>query len=157
VARKVKKVLFIRSSTDWPAIEQRERGIRQAFDDARRKINCETIEAASESFEDVQDAVKQYLAHSTPDAIVGATDPMGIAAMRICEELGFNIPRDIKVAGFNGFRAWKLAKPTLTTVVSPAYEMGRRAGEVLLERLNTGHFERKNIVFPTELVVGDST
>jgi LacI family transcriptional regulator len=157
VARKVKKVLFVRSSTDWPAIEQRERGLRRAFDEAGRKINCETIEAISENFDDVQDAVKQYLAHSKVDAIVGATDPMGIAAMRVCETLDFNVPRDIKVAGFNGFLAWKLATPTLTTVLSPAYEMGRRAGEVLLERLNTGQFERKNIVFPTQLLVGDST
>jgi len=157
VSRKVEKVLFIRSVSDWPAIEQRECGLRRAFDEASRSINCETIKAASESFEDVQAAVKQYLAHSTPDVIVGATDPMGIAAMRMCEHQGFNVPRDIKVAGFNGFRAWKLATPTLTTVVSPAYEMGRRAGEVLLKRLNTGQFERKNIVFPTQLVVGDST
>jgi LacI family transcriptional regulator len=157
VARKVKKVLFVRPGSDWPAIEQRERGLRLAFDEASRSIYCETIEAASESFEDVQDAVKQYLAHSTVDAIVGATDSIGIAAMRMCEELGFSIPRDIKVAGFNGFLAWKLATPTLTTVASPAYEMGRRAGEALLERLNTGQFQRKNIVFPTQLLVGQST
>lgn len=157
VARKVKKVLFVRSSTDWPAIEQRELGLRSTFDEASRKIECETIESTTESFEDVQSAVRQYLENSTPDAIVGATDPMGIAAMRVCEDLGFNVPRDVKVAGFNGFLARKFATPTLTTVVSPAYEMGRRAGEVLLERLNNGKFERKNIVFPTELLVGDST
>ncbi len=157
VARKVKKVLFIRPNTDWPAVEQRERGLRLAFDEASRKVDCETIKSVTESFDDVQDAVRQYLAHSKPDAIVGATDPMGIAAMRMCEDQGFNVPRNVKVAGFNGFQAWKLATPTLTTVLSPAYEMGRRAGEVLLERLNTGQFERKNIVFPTQLVVGDST
>ena len=155
--RKVKKVLFVRSGSDWPAIEQRELGLRRAFDEASRSIDCETIKSNSESFEDVQDVVKQYLEHSKADAIVGATDPMGIAAMRICEDMGFNVPRDIKIAGFNGFLAWKLVTPTLTTVVSPAYEMGRRAGEVLLERLNTGKFERKNIVFPTQLLVGDST
>ena len=157
VTRKVKKVLFVRPGSDWPAIEQRERGLRLAFDESRRSIFCETIEAASESFEDVQDAVKQYLTHSTVDAIVGATDTMGIAAMRMCEHMGFKVPRDIKVAGFNGFLTWKLATPTLTTVASPAYEMGRRAGEALLERLNTGQFQRKNIVFPTQLLVGEST
>ena len=157
VARKVKKVLFVRSSTDWPAIEQRERGLRSAFDEASRIVECETIESATESFEDVQSAVKQYLAHTKVDAIVGATDPMGIAAMRVCEDRGINVPSDIKVAGFNGFLARKLATPTLTTVMSPAYDMGRRAGEVLLERLDSGQFERKNIVFPTELLVGNST
>ena len=157
VARKVKKVLFVRSSTDWPAIEQRELGLRLAFDEASRKVECETIQSVSERFEDVQDIVRQYLKHSKPDAIVGATDPMGIAAMRVCESLGFNVPRDIKVAGFNGFLARKLATPTLTTVASPAYEMGRRAGDVLLERLETGRFERKTMVFPTQLLVGDST
>ncbi len=157
VAHKVKKAVFFRPKTDWPAIEQRERGLRLALNEARRKVEFETIIAISESFEDVQDTVNQYLAHSTTDAIVGATDPMAIAAMRSCEERGFNVPRDIKVAGFNGFLARKFATPTLTTVASPAYEMGRRAGDVLLERLRTGRFERKTIVFPTRLLVGDST
>ncbi len=157
VTRKVKKVLFIRSTTDWPAIEQREIGLRKAFDEANRKIDCETVKSISVEFEDVQAMVKQYLAHSTPDAIVAATDAMAIAVMRMCEDLGFKVPSGIMVAGFNGFSERKFATPTLTTVASQAYEMGRRAGEVLLERLSTGRFDRKNIVFPTELLLGDST
>ncbi len=157
VSRKVKKVLFIRSSTDWPAIEQRELGLRNAFDEASRKIDCVTLESISEEFEDVQKTVKQYLAQSTPDAIVAGTDSMAIAAMRMCEDLGIKVPSGIMVAGFNGFSERKFATPTLTTVASQAYEMGRRAGEVLLERLSTGRFDRKNIIFPTELLLGDST
>jgi len=35
------------------------------------------------------------------------------------------------IAGFNGFDVWRYTSPTITTVVSPAYEMGRQAGELL--------------------------
>jgi len=153
----VKKVLFIRSSTDWPAIEQRELGLRMAFGEASRHVECETLASTSENFEDVQETVKQYLEHSMPDAIVAATDAMAIAAMRMCEQLDFKVPSGILVAGFNGFSERQFAAPLLTTVTSQAFEMGVRAGEVLLERLSTGRFERKNIVFPTQLLIGDST
>jgi LacI family transcriptional regulator len=157
VKRKVKKVLFIRSITDWPAIEQRELGLRLAFHEESRRIEFETLASPSENFVDVQETVKKYLAHSTPDVIVGATDAIAIAAMRMSEHLGFKVPSGILIAGFNGFSLRQFATPLLTTVTSQAYEMGCRAGEVLLERLSTGRFERKNIVFPTQLLIGDST
>jgi len=157
VKQKVKKVMFVRPVTDWPAIEQRERGLRAALDESRRRVTCETIESDSEGFQDVKAAVKQYIEHSRPDAIVAATDSMGIAAMRMCEEKGLSAPGDIRVAGFNGFSAWQYATPALTTVISPAYDMGRCAGEVLLGRLQDGRFNRKSIVLPTQLLVGEST
>ena len=41
--------------------------------------------------------------------------------------------------------------------MSPAYEMGRHAGIVLLQRLREGHFEKRNVVFPVTLSAGEST
>jgi DNA-binding LacI/PurR family transcriptional regulator len=153
----VKRVVFILSSTDWSAIEQRELGLRRAFEDAICRIECITLQSPSENFEDVQEIVTHYLTHSTPDAIVAGTDAMAIAAMRKCEQLGFKVPNNILLAGFNGFSERQFATPLLTTVASQAYEMGRRTGDVLLERLSTGRFERKNIIFPTQLIISDST
>jgi LacI family transcriptional regulator len=61
------------------------------------------------------------------------------------------------IAGFNGFDAWRYTTPTLTTVVSPAYGLGRYAGELLIGRLQTGAFPKRSFVLPVQLQIGEST
>ena len=155
--KKVKKIVFIRPAADWSAVEQREIGLRTAVEGNGEDVTCETIISMSESYLEVKKVVSSYMEKYKPDAIVAATDAMGVAAMHACEELGFKVPKDIKVAGFNGFEAWQYTKPLMTTVVSPAFEMGRIAGETLLASLSDGEPKQKDIVFSTQLRVSNST
>jgi LacI family transcriptional regulator len=101
--------------------------------------------------------VRDYLGRRTPDAIVAATDSMAAAALKACELTGLKVPKDLVMAGFNGFDVWRYTSPTMTTVVSPAYEMGRLAGELLIQRLKTGSFSKRSVVLPVRLQVGEST
>jgi DNA-binding LacI/PurR family transcriptional regulator len=155
--KKAKNIVFIRPVTDWSAVEQREIGLRTAVEGNGEDVTCETIISISESYLEVKKVVSSYMERYAPDAIVAATDAMGVAAMHACEELGFKVPKDIKVAGFNGFEAWQYTKPLMTTVVSPAFEMGRIAGETLLASLSDGEPKQKDIVFSTQLRVSNST
>jgi DNA-binding LacI/PurR family transcriptional regulator len=155
---KVRSVIFVRPALDWCAIEQRERGLRNILGQAGVAIDFRTLSAASERFDDVQRIVTDCLAKGAPpDAIVGATDSMAVAALKSCELAGRRVPRDIIVAGFNGFDVWRVTTPTLTTVVSPAYEMGRHAGELLIGRIQNGEFARRRVVLPVRLQIGEST
>jgi DNA-binding LacI/PurR family transcriptional regulator len=45
----------------------------------------------------------------------------------------------------------------MTTVVSPAYEIGRRGAEALAERLTSGAFETRDVVLPVSLQLERST
>jgi LacI family transcriptional regulator len=157
LTQRLRSVVFVRPALDWCAVEQREKGLRTVLTRAKRAIDVRTLVAASESFEDVQRTVRQYLAVRTPDAIVAATDSMAAAALKACEEAGLRVPRDLKVAGFNGFDVWRHTSPTLTTVVSPAYEMGRLAGELMVQKLASGTFPRRNFTLPVRLQIGEST
>jgi len=150
-------VIFVRPALDWCAVERRELGLRRALASATPAANVTTLIAPSESFEDVQQVVKDYLAKRTPDAIVAATDSMAAAALKACELTGLRVPRDLLLAGFNGFDVWRHTSPTITTVISPAFEMGRHAGELLIERLRTGAFSKRSTVLAVRLQVGEST
>lgn len=155
--KRVRSVLFVRPSLDWCAVEQREKGLRQVFANCSPAADVRTVMTRSERFDDVHDIVKRQLAKKMPDAIVAATDSMAAAVLKACEHNGLRVPKDLLVTGFNGFDVWGYTSPTLTTVVSPAYEMGRRAGEMLLERLKSGSFTRRSVVMPVRLQVGGST
>ena len=52
---------------------------------------------------------------------------------------------------------WRYTQPALTTVVSPAYELGQHAGKLLLERLKDGAFSTNKILLPVQLQVSGST
>jgi DNA-binding LacI/PurR family transcriptional regulator len=82
---------------------------------------------------------------------------MGVAALKACESMGVEVPKRLIVTGFNGFDLWRYTRPTLTTVMSPAYEMGRRAGNMLIQRLRDGRFAQRNVAFPVTLSLADST
>lgn len=153
----VRSIAFLRPKLDWCAVEQREKGIRQVLTAARSAITVTTVVAPSESFDDVQAVAAKLLAGKPPDAIVAATDSMAVAALKACEHKGLRVPQDLLVTGFNGFDAWRYTSPTLTTVVSPAYEMGRYAGELLVNRLRDSTFAKTSTVFPVTLQPGGST
>jgi len=155
--KRLRSVVFVRPALDWCALEQREKGLRSVLASAAAPIDVKTLIAPSERFDDVQRTVKDHLAKRTPDAIVAATDSMAVAVLKACELSGIRVPRDLMIAGFNGFDVWRYTSPTMTTVVSPAYEMGRLAGELLIQRLKTGSFAKRSVVLPVRLQAGEST
>lgn len=155
--RGARSILFVRPSLEWCAVEERERGLRAGLESDDSQAEVRTVIATSERFTDVHETVGRELARRMPDAIVAATDSMAAAALKACEHKGLKVPRHLLVAGFNGFDVCGFTSPTLTTVVSPAYEMGRLAGELLLERLKSGRFERRMVTMPVRLQVGEST
>ena len=81
---------------------------------------------------------------------------MAIAALKVLAEMKIRVPGQVRVTGYNAFEFFRYATPSLTTVRSPAYDMGRRAGELMLARLKDGYFSEPEVVFPVELVLGDS-
>jgi DNA-binding LacI/PurR family transcriptional regulator len=155
--KRLRSVLFVRPALSWCAVEQREKGLRSILATAAPAIEVKTVMAPTERFDDVRQVVRDQLAKRTPDAIVAATDSMAAAALKACELAGIRMPKDLMLAGFNGFDVWRYTSPTITTVISPAYELGRLAGELLIQRLKTGTFSKRSVVLPVRLQVGEST
>jgi DNA-binding LacI/PurR family transcriptional regulator len=157
ISKGVSSILFVKPTRNWVAIEQREKGLFAAIAEQRAKIQIEVIMAPSENFIDVLNVVKNRLSRDIPSAIAGGTDLIAAAAMKACEYCGISIPESILVTGFNGFDVWRYTTPSLTTIMSPAYELGRRAGEVLYARLSEGQFQENRIVLPVSMQLGAST
>lgn len=54
-------------------------------------------------------------------------------------------------------KSWSYSEPVLTTVRSPAYDIGARGGAVILDRLQYGRFPNREEIFPVSLQIGGST
>jgi DNA-binding LacI/PurR family transcriptional regulator len=68
-----------------------------------------------------------------------------------------DVPSQVMVTGFNGFSPRDVVEPLLTTVASPAYEIGIGAANAMLDRLATGAFAEPDILLPVQFLPGDST
>jgi LacI family transcriptional regulator len=139
----------------WPAVERREAGVSAAGAEAQariRRITCDEFDFAASVA-----ALSSALADDdTPDAIIGANDQIGIAAIRAAAGLGLDVPRDVMVTGFNAFSFRQFALPLITSVVSPAYRIGETVAAELLARLDAGEFQQRERVLPVRDAPGAS-
>jgi LacI family transcriptional regulator len=155
--KKLRSICFVRPVLEWSALELREKGLRFALERGSPGVEVKTLQAPSERFDEVESVIREQLRKEPPDAIVGANDSMAVAALKACEQAGLKVPADILISGFNGFDVWRYTSPTLTTVISPAYEMGRQAGEMLIRRLRKGEPPKRSVVLPVRFQPGEST
>ncbi len=150
-----RRLLFVAPSRAWPAIERRERGIRSILghDCSWAKIECE-----EEDFDATATAIDRFLAiHPLPDAIMGANDQIAIAALRVLDERGLVVPRDVQVTGYNDFPFRNFIRPLITTVRSSAIEIGRSSAQAVLARLANGVFLERSVEHGVTLDIGTTT
>ena len=75
---------------------------------------------------------------SRPDAVICANDAMALTAITAIEKLGYRVPEDIIVTGFDCTYNARNYSPALTTVRRPLFTAGYRACQVLMDVLD-GH------------------
>jgi len=85
------------------------------------------------------------------DAIVAASDYMALGVMDGLEAVGYRVPADIAVVGFDDIDEARFASPALTTVRQPLYEQGLQAANIACAMLRGVHVEG-HVTLHTELV-----
>ena len=93
----------------------------------------------------------------TPTAIFASNDPMAMGVLSAAHEMGFDVPRQLSVAGFDDSPMARHAWPPLTTVRQPIAEVARLATEQLLARLQGRPEESSHHCLRAELVLRAST
>jgi LacI family transcriptional regulator len=71
-----------------------------------------------------------------PDGLFVASDFCAVSCMGGLKEVGFSIPTDIAVVGFNNDPISEVIAPHLTTINYPGQEMGEIAAQSLINHLN---------------------
>lgn len=91
-----------------------------------------------------------------PTAVVCGSDVLAFGAVIECEDRGIAIPRQLSIAGFDDLDFAAHLRPPLTTVRVPAAEMGWRAAEYLMARLD-GKPHAAHYPLDTSLILRQST
>ncbi|WP_420456033.1 LacI family DNA-binding transcriptional regulator [Rubrivirga sp.] len=88
-----------------------------------------------------------------PTALFAGNNVMAMGALTAAQALGLRIPDDLSVVGFDDPPWVELVTTPLTTVRQPAYEIGRTAADLLLQRVADPDRASSVVVLPTTLVV----
>jgi LacI family transcriptional regulator len=93
-----------------------------------------------------------------PDGVFCYNDPVAIGAMRAISEAGLKVPDDIAVVGAGNVHYSDFLAVPLTTVDHGTSEMGKRAANLLLERIaSKGSPRPRKVLIVPKLVIRQST
>ena len=116
--------------------EARQQGYRQALQTAGLPVRDEFVIRCDFTEAGGYLGMQALLALRTrPDAVFAANDVMAMGALAAIQAAGLQVPADIAVMGFDDIPLARLLTPPLTTVRQYQTQLGRRAAELLLERL----------------------
>lgn len=90
-------------------------------------------------------------------ALVCASDPIALGAIRAVRRAGLRVPEDVSVIGYDDSAFMSSVEPPLTTVRQPIEAMGRAAVAALLTQLRGEEAAPDELLFEPELVVRRST
>ena len=91
-------------------------------------------------------------------AIVCSSNLIAIGVVNTAIKLGYKIPKDFSVSGYDNFPDIDVLTPTITTIDYPAYNLGVQAAEAILEKFDTeGTVPPKQKIIRVDLLKGDST
>ncbi|MDQ3655599.1 MAG: LacI family transcriptional regulator [Chloroflexota bacterium] len=92
-----------------------------------------------------------------PTGLITINDMYALGAYAGANDLGFRIPEDVSIVGFDDITMAAMLNPPLTTVKQPISEMMRSAVSTLIERLEGSRSGPAHIVtVPTEIIARKS-
>jgi DNA-binding LacI/PurR family transcriptional regulator len=92
------------------------------------------------------------------DAVLCMNDLIALGAMEVLRAVGYRIPEDVAVVGFDDIQEGRHSTPPLTTIAPDKVEIGRLAVSLLLARIDGTRTGPPELVRPTfRLLVRQST
>lgn len=69
-------------------------------------------------------------------AILAANDMMALGALKAVRELGYKVPDEVQIIGFDNIEFSQYCEPALSTVQQPTFEMGAKAVKLLVDLID---------------------
>jgi DNA-binding LacI/PurR family transcriptional regulator len=154
-----RRIAFVGPRVPWAVVEQRLAGVRDALDSAGISPDGSLVQLEAEGYDTIaRERVAALLElDDPPTAVICSSDLVALGVVKALRQMNLNVPRDIAVAGFDDFSFASEVSPSLTTLSVPGFEMGTRAAELLLALIAEPEAPTQDVVFPTQLLVREST
>jgi LacI family transcriptional regulator len=139
--------------------KRRAEGYRSALKEHRVRPRPEWVVRGGFMEQDGYRAMKKLLAlEPRVDAVFAANDPAAIGAMKAIWDAGLRVPEEIAIVGAGQIALGDLLRVGLSTVGWSRDEQGRRAAELLLDRIGPEPSDQfRTVVIEPHLIVRRSS
>ena len=140
-------------------IDRRIRGTRDALTDYGIPENPELLITGDTQLFDMgyESAHKLMSLDQRPTAIFALTDVTAVGVMHAVSELGYSIPDDVSILGYDNIPIASYMIPQLSTVEQPIIQMGETAVELLFNHINDPEHPIEKAVLQTKLILRQTT
>lgn len=152
-----RRIAHIAGDQSTPPGRLRLKGYQAAAADAGLPMDASLLLYGDFTRGSATSPARQLMARDEPpSAIFVANDTMAVDALIAVQELGFRVPDDVAIVGYDDTTEAQFVRPQLTTIRQPVAEMGRAAAEVLLDQISASSTEPRRIILENELIVRGS-
>lgn len=150
----VKRINFQKRPKCSASVNDRLRGVISAIVLHQGGI-CKNLILVAEPT-DVE-AVRRHFRKGRPDAVICGNDTAAVELKQTLEKLGYHVPEDVMLVGFDDVKYATIVTPQLTTVRQPCTQIAATAFERLVQRMTNPGLAPMTFALPVELIVREST
>lgn len=130
-----RRLAVVAGDTRVPTLAERLAGFREAVTALGGLDSEPHLVLEGDDNDRLRAELRRGLESGGRTCVIAASTPLAVAALETLRDAGKTVPDDIAFATFDGFNHSDLFRPSITTVVQPAFEMGTAAVHLLLDRL----------------------
>ena len=145
-----KRIAIVSTIENSSVGDLRAKGYFEALAKNRRDSDSDLILLAQEEKE--FDSKIEALLDEKPDGIFALNEHVSVATMKLALKKGFRIPDDLSIIGFADGLWSRRMTPSLSTVSQHAPEIGQKAAELLIDRIEQEIDSEELIVYKTEII-----
>jgi LacI family transcriptional regulator len=149
IKNECKRIAFL-SLTQHLSIEnKRKAGYLEALTKHNIPVEEELMLECSNDDDVSMGRIKALLSSpNRPQGIFTSVEKLAIQTYKVCQELNLRIPKQVQILTFSNLLTAPLLQPPLTTITQPAFDIGKKAAEILFT-----HLKRKRDTIPNENIV----
>jgi LacI family transcriptional regulator len=153
------RILFLIGGDHLSSAKERLQGYKQALLERNIPFDPELVKEVSDTNGISQQIVRQMLVDGIPfTGIFAFNDVIAWEVIYMLQKMGYVIPKDFAVVGFDNIQARLFYAFPLTTISNSKGKMSRKAFEILMQKINSQENTKTMMkVIDTKLVMREST
>lgn len=136
-----RKIAHLANAENLSITKERNQGYMKALASFGIAVDDKLIKHCSHGGmlqEEVDEAMNQlFKGKNKPDAIFASADKLTTGALRFLNAKKKKVPQDVALIGFSNSELTELLNPSLTVIKQPAFEMGQKAMQLLLQMVES--------------------
>ena len=121
------------------------------------KFESDMIKTCIPNKDAIYNATVEFIKEKNPDGIFCLYDYASIPVMKAILSLGLKIPNDIALIGYDNIQISDYLPISLSSIDTQGAEVGRKAAEILIQKINDTSLDTHQIILKPNLVIREST